>query len=851
DALLDTALDPLLDRAESEPDHEAALLSLTVCDPACGSGHFLVAAGRRIASRVAAVRADGAEPTIEQMHEAMHDVAARCLYGVDVNPMAAELAKVSLWLEGMQPGRALSLLDGHIKDGNALLGTTPTLLAGGIPDEAFIPIEGDDRRTATALRNRNRAEQSGQGRFGENLTITVGALDLATEVAAIEGLVPQNLADVHIAAQRLRRLDTSPEARRARLLADAWCSAFVLPKTPGAPVVTQGSLIALHDGSASPDLVEAVESVAAQYRWFHWQIEFPHIFSLSDSDSDRIHGWVGGFDCVIGNPPWERIKLQEQEWFASRMPAIAEARNAAARRTLITALATERPELHKEFLTDRRQAEGESHFIRNSGRYPLTGRGDINTYAPFAETDRALLGSSGHMGVILPTGIATDATTQYFFKDLVTSKALVSLYDFENSLPLFEAVHRGMKFCLLTLTGRGAPADEIQLAFFAHQPDDLKRDGMRFTLTPQEITQLNPNSGTCPVFRTRRDAEITLDIYRRHPVLIRTDDPDGNPWGLSFMTMFHMSNDSELFRTREQLEDQGWALDGNVFRRNDEVMLPLYQGVMTDFYDHRSADVIRSGTAVVRQNQPSYISDEEKCDPYRFAMPIYWVPQSDVEDALAARWTRVWLGGFSSITSPTNERSMTPCLLPRVAVGNSTPLVLAERHPAVLVAILSSIALDYVVRQKLGGTNMNYIHVEQLAVPNPGTFDRRDPWTGPETLAEWTQTRVAELAFTAWDIAPLARDLGISGPPFIWDTKRRAVLRAELDAAALHLYGIGRDNTKHVLSTFPIANRRDPELISRVLDAYDRIAESIEAGVLFESTLDPAPGFGPRHEERT
>ena len=328
ECLLDTALDPLLDRAMSEPDPEDALLSLTVCDPACGSGHFLVAAGRRIAARVAALRAGGSEPTIEEMHEAMHDVVARCLYGVDVNPLAAELAKVSLWLEGLQSGRPLSLLDGHIKVGNALLGTTPALLAGGLPDEAFTAIEGDNKKTAAALKKRNKAERSGQGRFGEGDTITVGNADYANEAAAIDALVPHNLADIHIAAQRLRQLDSSSQARRSRLVADAWCSAFVLPKTPSAPELTQSSLEAIGTGAAQSELIEAVEAISARYRWFHWHLEFPHIFPTS-ADIDPATGWSGGFDCVIGNPPWEHVELKEQEWFASRVPAIAEAAGAA------------------------------------------------------------------------------------------------------------------------------------------------------------------------------------------------------------------------------------------------------------------------------------------------------------------------------------------------------------------------------------------------------------------------------------------------------------------------------------------------------------------------------------------
>lgn len=176
-----------------------------------------------------------------------------------------------------------------------------------------------------------------------------------------------------------------------------------------------------------PNWFDAIEDAALRYRFFHWPLEFPAVFAAR-----------GGFDCVIGNPPWERVKLQEQEWFASRLPAVAEAPNAAARKKLIAALEEDHPELHRACRALRR-ADAERAFLGHSGRYPLTGRRRINTYAVFAEHDRDILAGNGRLGVILPTGIATDATTQHYFKDLVTRRSLVSLYDFENSAPLFEA----------------------------------------------------------------------------------------------------------------------------------------------------------------------------------------------------------------------------------------------------------------------------------------------------------------------------------------------------------------------------------------------------------------------------
>ncbi|QXT62882.1 Eco57I restriction-modification methylase domain-containing protein [Tessaracoccus palaemonis] len=568
ECLLDSALDPVLDRAERQPDPESALLALTVCDPACGSGHFLVAAARRIAKRVAAIRTGDPEPPPERIREALSDVVGRCIYGVDINPLAAELAKVSLWLETLDPGRPLAFLDAQIKVGNSLMGTTPGLIAGGVPDDAFAALEGDDKKVTAALKKQNKAERAGQD---ELFAAPAPAVDptLAQDLASlITGVGAASLADVHARQQKLHALESDPTVQRLRLVADAWCAGFVWPKLPGAPkAITDSTVRSIERGESLPaDTADTIQALATEYRFFHWHVEFPHLFH--PGGQDETLGWTGGFDVVLGNPPWEHVELKEQEFFAARDPQIAAA-SGARRKRLIRDLPVDNPRLSSEFESAKRHLDATRHFLAASGRFPLCGRGRIKTDSVFAEGSRHLVAEHGRMGMILPTGIATDATTQYYFKDLVKRGSLVSLYDFENAKPLFVGVHRSFKFCLLTLAGRGERVPKAEFAFFAHDPSDLLKDDARFELTPEEIQLLNPNTGTCPIFRTRRDAEITLGIYRRVPVLINENDPvNGNPWGISFMQgLFNMTSDSHLFHTRDELEADGWTLNGNVFER--------------------------------------------------------------------------------------------------------------------------------------------------------------------------------------------------------------------------------------------------------------------------------------------
>ncbi|MFS8794506.1 endonuclease domain-containing protein, partial [Synechococcus sp. R55.8] len=270
------------------------------------------------------------------------------------------------------------------------------------------------------------------------------------------------------------------------------------------------------------------------------------------------------FDVILGNPPWERIKLQEEEFFASRNTAIARAPNAAARKRLIADLPQTNPALWHDYQRALHGAESTSRFLRGSGQYPLTGRGDINTYSVFAERVRNLLSPRGRAGIIIPTGIATDATNQFFFADLVEQGQLASLFDFENREALFPGVHRSYKFCLLTLTGGRTPTDATTFTFFATHADHLRDPRRVFTLTADDIARINPNTRTLPVFRTRQDADLTRAIYQRVPVLVNEHTGE-NPWDVRFMAMFHMSNDSHLFRTRAELEKQGYQLVGNVF----------------------------------------------------------------------------------------------------------------------------------------------------------------------------------------------------------------------------------------------------------------------------------------------
>lgn len=850
DCLLDSALEPVIERALGDADPEQALLDLKICDPACGSGHFLVAAAHRLAHRLASVRSGDEEPAPPEVRKALRDVVGRCIYGVDINPMSVELCKVSLWMQAIEPGKPLGFLDHHIQCGNSLIGATPALIEKGVPDDAFKPITGDDRSACTEWKKQNKAErkraESGQmALFAVEPEDRLELQDLGQRRQELEAEDADSLEGVKQVEQSYLELLESDAYRHAKLVADAWCAAFVLPKTEETKeMVTHATLqlIRTEPGKVSSALVDAVHSVAGQYKFLHWHLAYPEVFQPSEEVEEGC-GWRGGFDVVLGNPPWERIKIQEKEWFAERDPDIANAPNAAARGRMIKALIENNPTLYADFQKDLRKAEGDSSLLRNSGLYPLCGRGDVNTYTVFSELNRNLFGQTGRAGFIVPSGIATDDTTKFYFQDIVDGGNLASLYDFENRKGIFPGVHKSYKFCLVTLTGSGARAQQADFVYFALGVEDLDEQDRHFNLSAEDISLINPNTRTCPIFRTQRDAEITKAVYRRVPVLIdENNEGDGNPWGIRFKRLFDMANDSGLFRTRSELEQQGWRLDGNHFVKDKERYVPLYEAKMVHHFNHRWA-------TYTNDTDSRDFTDEELIDPKALPMPRYWVPQAEVDDRLDGVWDREWLLGWRDICRSTDVRTTIAGVIPRVGAGDKFLLMLpTQGDPWCLFAEQTSYTHDYIVRQKLGSTSFKYFSKKQIPNLSPSIYSAKCDWASTMTISSWLVLRVLELTTTAHDLTSFAADLGYTGPPFRWDESRRLQIRCELDAAFFHLYGIEGDDVDYIMETFPIVKRKDIQKFGdyrtklMILRIYDQMAECIANNTEWQSPLNPPPG---------
>ncbi len=649
-----------------------------------------------------------------------------------------------------------------------------------------------------------------------------GAWAFLTELNAIGDLTA---SDVAVKAELYDELLQAEEYTRLKLAADAWCAAFVIPKTDDHPAITDSTIRTILQGhGVDPEVRKVANMLAEEYQFLHPHLAFPDVYQES-----------GGFDLVVGNPPWEKVKLHEREWFGTRHPEIAGAATKVARQRLISELAGDDPALYQEFQQDARHHQGVSALLRNSSRYPLGARGDTNTYAVFAELMRNTISPTGRTGMIVPTAIATGNPTRAFFKNLTDQGSIVSLYDFENRKRIFPAVHRSQKFCLLTLRGRADPGASSDFVFFAQEVGDVDDPNRIFNLMPSDFALLNPNTRTTPIFQNRRDAEITKRVHRRFPVLVNEGDPDGNPWDISFQRMIDMTNDSYLFHTRSELEDKGWTLRGNHFVRDDRRYLPLYEGKMVGLHDHRAADVVKSPTAKQRQNQPRYLSDTDKANPERLAMPLSWVSESEVVSRV--RTQDGWLASFNDTTSATNSRTMICSAIPATAVSLTQRLFYTSEPEHLLLAVLGSFVFDFVARQKVDGTHFTFVHLKQMPTPPPRTL---------ESASEFIAPRILELSYTAWDMAGFGKDLGYQGPPFRWNPERRMLIQAELDALMFRLYGSGRRDVQYILDSFERVGKNDFKQWGEyrtkllILERYDAIEANL-AGQPYETALDPPP----------
>lgn len=858
-------------------DPAEKLLELRICDPAMGSGHFLVSLVDYLTDNVIAAMAEAetaaewateetpyVSPLAERIdkirqtilhnaeekkwavdplqlddrHIIRRMVLKRCIYGVDKNQMAVELAKVSLWLHTFTVGAPLSFLDHHLRCGDSLFGSWVRPAMDRLTEWGGLLLHSTLTKAKTAatsmqtiegLTDAEIAEAHRSADIFEGVVEMTRPLDtLLSMVHALEWLGLKDKADIAAVQEWLNDgfgdvVDVAAGKRKIRIPAPP----------PPLSEVEKAKQAKKKKKSYSPHematrfsaLLAQARELIEEERFLNWQVAFPGVWSDWESGERK-----GGFDAVIGNPPWDRMKLQQVEWFAARRREIALVQRASDRAKMIKKLEKDGDPLAADYSKASARAEAAARMARDGGDYPLLSGGDVNLYSLFVERALSLVKPKGMVGLLTPSGIASDKTASVFFKGVATSGRLKALYDFENRRtrygeePFFPDVDSRFKFCAM-ISSPARTFDAAYCAFFLQDVSELGDPERRFPLTAADFARVNPNTGTAPIFRSRRDADLTTAIYGRLPVLVdRTGDEEKRVWPVRYSTMFHMTNDSGLFRTKVELEEKegAWPAGGNRWQSEAGEWLPLYVGRMIHQFDHRAASVVVNEENLHNAALSGAVSEEEKANVSYSPMPQYWIAEQNVEYPPELSW----LICFRDIARATDARTMIASAVPKAGLGNTAPAIWPENVEAfrklagLWLANMNSLVFDFVVRQKAQSTHLNWYIVEQLPVVPPETYDKIK--FGKRNVGELVREAALELTYTAHDMAPFAKDMGYVDkkgdvlPPFKWDEERRLKLRAKLDAIYFHLYGVtDRDDIRYIYSTFPIVEREETEAYGR------------------------------------
>jgi hypothetical protein len=801
-----------LSGAKSNDERSSALLTITICDPACGSGHFLLAAARTIGRELAKSRTGDEEPASEQMRIAIRDTITHCIYGVDKNPLAVDLCKVALWLEGHTTAKPLTFLDHRIRCGDSLVGILDlSVLKDGIPDDAFIASAGDNKTVARNLQKQNKMEREHRNLVEFDTAINV----LTSSRQQVNAIADDKPADIRKKKELFCEFqkEGTPWCKD-KTACDLWTAAFFVGITSeqyqDQHIPTTQTVREYIVRGASVDLpqVRVARQLAMEYRFFHWALEFPEVFAN------------GGFDCVLGNPPWEKEKIMETEFFSTTDLSSQVITTSAHRKQIIQNGLTGGEKAG--FIDVKGKLEKIKSFFKSSSRFKLTGHGEMNTYALFTELFNNLLNHNGQAGIITQTSLFTNDTFKKFFIFLLEQQKLVKIVDFWNIKKIFPSVKPTVKFALITLKFKNKGGIRV----FCHLEKiiDLQDKWREFILLPEDIKIVNPNTLTLPMFRSSKDAEKIIKIYKNNKIL--KNDSCENEWNIKYATILHMTNDSHFFHTKEELEHNNATEIGNHFIKEEIEFLPIYESKLMQQFNHRHATfdgipIEERFKTKARTNKPNLSNLQ---DPHWLSLPRYWIEKKDLLTKYPSEWNYNWFVGFrNAISSSGDARSSTFCIIPYAGVGNSMPILIIN-HPICdilfLLANFNSLVFDYVLKQKVSGGNLNLFILNQLPLVSIQKCTRED--------FERITPKVVELCYSAWDLKSFAQDIlneiGVdswnrwfpSNPlidgrpqPFVWNDEWRAILRAELDACFAKMYGLNREELEYILGTFPVLQKSE------------------------------------------
>lgn len=730
-------------------DPASTILDFKICDPAMGSGHFLVSLVDYLADAVLRAMADAAasvqwaredapylsplavrissirdrilkeakrkrwkieEDHLDDRHIVRRMILKRSVFGVDKNPMAVELAKVSLWLNTFTVGAPLSFLDHHLRCGDSLFGefTRDALDEGG-----GLQISPYVQQAKHAAKGMAAVEESTDADIAEVRASRDSFANVGEETAALRAWMD------FVHARRWRSDDLEWQRISDQLLSGGFGHPVPIIARSAIPKGTRDQI------SAVERILADGQAFAAREHFLHWEVSFPGVWANWESGTPE-----GGFDAVIGNPPWDKVELDEKDWFEARYPKVARAQNKDARKALINELRDSHPSISADFDLASNLAQASLRTLRKLRQYPHFSKGRPDLYALFVERAIRLTKPNGIVGLLVPSGIYGDKQAGSFILDLINKRRLGAIIEFENLRKIFPDIDRREKFSIFIAGGERRSFATSNLGF---RIKDVK-DAMSTLLSvPAEtLVKFNPNSGNLPSFSGARDIEIAADIHNRLPILaLRTSGGWKRQYPIRSMQMLNMSTDAHLFKTPDELIKDGfYQVAPNKMKRGKESWLPLYEGKIVGSYNHRASNIIMNMSNRRRPAQEVPATFVELSNPKWSPSFQYYVSKGSIP--LPPIFS--WFVAFKDITAATNTRTAIASIIPFAGAGHTLPIIIPdfEREPRdgteddraqwlsavrekvgeysvyapFVLANFNSLIFDYLCRQKVQGEHL-------------------------------------------------------------------------------------------------------------------------------------------------
>ncbi len=829
--LIESALVPVIQNAlkdkTTQAEKEAALLDLKVADIACGSGAFICAALEKLGETLALIRMGEEErPTEDQLREAKRDVLLHCIYGVDLNPMALELAKFSLWITASLPDMPLTFLDHKLKCGNSLIGATPELIKKGIPEEAYKPVGNDNPAICTELKKKIRKQLETLSKVNEpqaqyGLQFSRNQTDELLRLReALNNRKQEDSEDVDATEEEFHRLENMERLFKDWLMADVWTAAFFIEKkeTDLNLYPTNATLEQLRENEKlNETLIERVLKTADQYNFFHYHLEYPEVFEK------------GGFDCLLGNPPWEQIQLEEEEFFAGKDNDIADTKNASKRAAKIENLISTNPLLYRDYKIALDDSNKVANFIKLSGAYKNSTFGWLNTYLVFTEKYDQILSSSGYTGIIIPSGIMSDKNSMPLFHSLLKKGKISEAIDYINLKHIFPSIDNRTKFCSFIFSGRENQFKEAKMSFYNLEIDLEKIRSRSILVSYDSLYKISPNTKNCLTVSSNEEYQLIYKIYKNSAII--SDDEKEN----LFITkqMFNVSDKADQFVTLND-EVKKSIKQNKIIDSEKEKYFGLYESKHIHQFDHRFSTFESSSPSEIASGNSSYVTDLQKSN-FDYSITCRYYISKELTERFYNKHNYKFEAIIATrmISSPTNERTLIGAFAPKLAFSNSANLILGKDKKAlvVLLANLNSFVCDFVCRRRMGGINLNLWNLNQLPIIIYNVI--------PERLKEHIIKNTVQLSNTSNDVSPFFLDFP-EIEKISWNKNLRHSLQCELDAIFFHLYHLDKNDVEIIMDSFPAVKKRDEEkhnsfhtkeTILRLYDEFAWVREEIQKQV--------------------